>query len=218
MRQSSPHRSVRRLGTATAVAAFALAGGLAAAGPARAGGLPSPLELHRKIHEDVHDVLRELVRVPEVIHREHLRHLEVFLSGRVWEPAHRHSHVVYRFPVWIDGAVRYETYAYCGDRIYRGPARRPVFWNDWSSARASRWCEHCHARYPLSHACFHARPDVRYRRDFRDDRYRSYDRRVDRRRYDDHRSHDSRSRGRHDDRDRCDRCNHGRGHHDGRHH
>lgn len=211
----TPTISRRAFRTASLLAgSLALAGALVAPSPARAHGLPappSPRVVHEVIHDGLHDLLRELAYVPTAIERAHERHLQLFFGGRIYEPRHRHEHVVYRFPVWVDGAVTYRPYAYCGGRLYGAPTARPRLWVDWRVAPASHWCDRCHAHYPASHA--HFRPVRRerwddYRLDGRrhDPRHdRRYDRRYDRRCDD---------RGHHGD-DRCDRHghDHGRSHH-----
>jgi len=41
-----------------------------------------------------------------------------YLAGRVYYAPQHHYHVTYRFPVFVDGAVVYRPYDYCGDRLF----------------------------------------------------------------------------------------------------
>jgi hypothetical protein len=183
------------------------AAGSFAAVAARAD-LPSPLRIHREVHEHVHDVLSHLVRIPDRIHREHERHLQVFFGGREYYRPHRHEHSIYRFPVWIGDVVEYRPYTYCGDEIFGGPPVRPRVWVEWGSASYGSWCNHHHGYYPRAHSCFRPHRDryIDRRHDYRDHRRYNYpydhsrDRRYDGRRHDRYERHD-----RYDRRDRDDR-------------
>lgn len=172
------------------------AGAFAGAAPARAG-LPSPGEVHREVRAHVHEVLNQVVRVPERIERRHQQHLQVFFGGRRYYSPHRHEHVVYRYPVWIDNEVYYRPYTYCNGRLFERTSHRPQVWREWGNERHGRWCGHHHAYYPNRHACFRPRvvhrPVVVHRHHASCGHAGSYDR-----------HHSYRQRERHDD-DRDDR-------------
>ncbi|HEX9732527.1 MAG TPA: hypothetical protein VGG06_11135 [Thermoanaerobaculia bacterium] len=53
--------------------------------------------------------------IPRQIHHDHYRD---YYYDRVYYPDHRHHHVIYRFPVFVDGYWDYRPYAYCGDRYF----------------------------------------------------------------------------------------------------
>jgi len=133
------------------------AAGLLAAAPAVAGP-PSPLELHRELRSHVHDVLRELGRVPERIHARHRAHLEAFFGGRSDYAPHRHDHVTYRFPVRVGGHVDYRPYHYCDDalfgslgvRLELGYGGYPGGYRGGYPAD-SIWCDHCRGRFHRGH-------------------------------------------------------------------
>jgi hypothetical protein len=143
-----------------------------AGGPARADR-PSP-HRHELDRGEIRDVLRSLGRVPERIHRDHERHLQVFFDSRQYDRRHRHDHDVYRFPVRIDGAIEYRPYSYCDGRLYDHRSSRPRLWVEWSLDRNSRYDDRYDDRYDR---------DRRHRRDDRDDRRDRRGRRDDR--YDD---------------------------------
>ena len=131
---STPLRSgVRRFGLGAAL----LLAGLVAP-PARAD-LPSPHRLHREVRAHVHDALSRLGHVPDRIHRRHQEHLRVFFGGYVDHRPHRHRHVVYQFPVWVDGGVYYRPYVYCNGSLYGSYPARPRLWTDWSRDRSGAW-------------------------------------------------------------------------------
>lgn len=137
------HRTVPLL-SSIAVAA------LVATEPAVAGP-PSPLELHREIRGHVHDVLRELGRVPDRIHARHREHLQVFFGGSSYYPSHRHHHTTYRFPVRVHGSVVYRPYQYCDDRLYGSPGVRLELGYGGYPHQESYWCDHCRGRFPRGH-------------------------------------------------------------------
>ena len=41
-----------------------------------------------------------------------------YYSSSVYYGPHHHRHTVYRYPVWVDGAVVYRPYAYCGNHLF----------------------------------------------------------------------------------------------------
>ena len=53
-----------------------------------------------------------------MIRHEHRHRYGDYYYGRVYHGGHRHHHRVYRFPVYVEGALAYRPYAYCGDRYY----------------------------------------------------------------------------------------------------
>ena len=102
--------TVRTPARVLALALSLAAGAMIAARPARAHE-PLPLQIHDEVHDHVREVLRHLGRIPDRTEAAHARHLEVFFGGRQYYGPHRHQHVTYLFPVWIDGAVEYETFS-----------------------------------------------------------------------------------------------------------
>jgi hypothetical protein len=198
------HLSEFRLRSPAAISTVLLAAvALVAPGRARADLLPDPLG----IHHEVRGLLRDLAHVPLALHHQHLRHLEVFFGGNVYYAPHRHLHASYAFPVWLDGAVVYQPYAYCGGRLFAPPRVRPALWREWASPRAAHWCGRHRGYYPSVHGCFHHGGS---RHSY--DRGRTYhDRRDWNLRYRD----DRRDRYRHDSdrgRERGHRHDRGRGH------
>ena len=191
---------------------------LAGGGMARAGGLPSPFDLHREVRRHVGEVLRHLERVPDHIQRQHERHLEVFFGGRSYYAPHRHRHVVYSFPVWIGGVVEYRPYTYCDGRLFGPVSVRPRVWVEWGRDDHGAWCDRCHGYYPQRHAHFaqpshpHRRGVIRY-----DDHYDHYDH-HDRRGYDPRYDRDDDRRGWKNRHDRDDDRHRGKGRHDRDHH
>ena len=185
------HRTAFLLRSPVAIPVLLLAAAAVSA-PGRAGAdfLPSPLELHREIHHEVRGLLRDLAHVPLAIHAAHLRHLEVFFGGNVYYAPHRHLHASYAFPVWLDGAVVYQPYAYCEGRLFAAPRVRPALWREWGSPRAAHWCGRHRGYYPSVHGCFHhggSRPVYdrgRTSHDRRDWNLRYRDDRGDRHRHD----------------------------------
>jgi hypothetical protein len=217
------HRRALQSLPSFAAAASLFAAGALSAPVAASAGLPSPLRVHREIHEHlrdvradvhqvggaVHDLLRQLDRVPQRLERRHRQHLEVFFGGHEYYRPHRHEHRVYRFPVWIDGVVAYRPYTYCDDHLFADRGPRPRFWADWRYDRQGGWCDRCRGRYPSSHSCFQSRGGTRDHRSYdrprydrrdggrghdrydqrqqhRHDKYCDHDRRDDRRRRRDH--------------------------------
>lgn len=142
------HRIERSRHPARALALASLFAGAALAGS-------SAVRADDGLHEHVRDVLRHLGRIPERIHAEHARHLEVFSGGRAYYGPHRHHHASYLFPVWIDGAVAYRPYSYCNGHLFQPVAYRPYLWSDWGHARGGGWCDRHHGWYPKAHGCFH---------------------------------------------------------------
>lgn len=213
------HRTVPLL---LSIAAAALV-----ATPPAVAGPPSPRELHREIRGHVHDVLRELGRVPDRIHARHRDHLQVFFGGSSYYPSHRHHHTTYHFPVRVQSSVVYRPYHYCDDVLYGSPGVRLElgFGGGYGAGYPGDaiWCDHCRGRFPRGHGHFSGDayryrpvlPRPHYDRDRHRPRYRSYahDRgdhrgcdhdRYDRRRHDDRRDRYDRK-GRHrDDDDRDD--------------
>lgn len=59
-----------------------------------------------------------VVVAPRVIVPAYRDAFAPYVYDRVWVPAHRHYHVIYRFPVDEGGRIVYRPYAYCGDRVY----------------------------------------------------------------------------------------------------
>jgi hypothetical protein len=182
---------------------FAAVAALAAATPAAAGH-ERLLGLRLDVHARVHDVLRELHRVPHRIHARHRAHLDVFLGGRNYYAPHRHHHATYRFPVRVAGAVAYRPYVYCDDVLFSPSGARFELWYEGGHGHGAYWCGHCHRYYAQRHSHYryeprprHYAPEWRYRDDHR--RY-GHDKRWDRRNH------------RYDHDEKWDRRDHRRGH------
>lgn len=159
--QRSLRRSVAAGSVLFAASAFLAAGSARAEFP-----LPLPHEIHREVREHARDALRTIGRIPERIHREHQRHLEVFSGGSEYYRPHRHQHRTYNFPVWIDNNVHYRPYRYCNDRLYGSVQYRPQFWVGWGQETHGRWCNHHRTYYPNNHSCFRSYSGRRSTRDY----------------------------------------------------
>ena len=62
-------------------------------------------------------VMRPFVVPTRIVHQD-VRTFAPYRYGTVWVPEHRHSHVVYRFPVATPYGVTYQSHAYCdGSRV-----------------------------------------------------------------------------------------------------
>ena len=62
--------------------------------------------------------------IPRVIAHDLLHHYRPYHHGRLYHPAHRHYHQIYRFPVYAEYGVEYYPYAYCeGNFFGRGVFR-----------------------------------------------------------------------------------------------
>ncbi len=197
-------RRQRRMTPAGAAGAVVLAAyALLSARAARADfPLPLPHEIHREVLEHVHDVLRTIGRIPEQILRENVRDLEVFLGGSEYYGPHHHNHLIYNFPVWIDGSFSYRPYTYCNDHLYGSYDYRPQFWFGWGDESQARWSYERHGYYPYGDGGFQPYGDGRstpgYSRGFDSRHYDSrrypQDRsRQGRRSWQDDGRHDSRS-------------------------
>lgn len=121
--------------------------------------LPLPHEIHQEVRAHVHDVLRTIGRIPVQIAYGQSRDFEIFLGGSSYYGPHRHNHVIYNFPVYIDNNVYYRPYTYCNDRLYGSYSfgsydYRPQFWVGWGLESQGRWCNHHHSYYPTAHSCF----------------------------------------------------------------
>ena len=56
--------------------------------------------------------------VPRWIPTDYRATYHPYFSGQVYYGPHRHYHTVYQFPVFVNGAVVYRPYPYCGDQIF----------------------------------------------------------------------------------------------------
>ena len=202
-------------------------GGLAAAtlamtpSPAQAG-LPSPIDIHKRVHKRVVKDVRRVLEVPRKIHHSHVNAFKSFYHGRSYYGPHKHHHAVYRYPVYYGGHVSYRPYHYCNDSLfithhaplpriyvtvrpggyYYAPYPVPVYYGGRTTYRYdARYHDRCGDR------CDHHRYNdhARYDEDRWDDHDRydddRYDRdRYDRDRYDDDRYDDRSDRDRYDDR------------------
>ena len=166
--KASQRRSIAVGAVVFAASAFVAAGSARAEFP-----LPLPHEIHREVRQHARDVLRTIGRIPERIHREHQRHLDVFSGGNEYYRSHRHNHATYNFPVWIDGNVDYRRYSYCNDRLYGNDNYRPQVWVGWGQETQGHWCNHHRGYYPNRHSCFRSGPGRRSTRDYGD--YGYYD-------------------------------------------
>lgn len=160
----------------TAAAIVLAAGTFLSAQAARAEfPLPLPHEIHREVREHVRHVLRTLDRIPQQILRESARDLEVFFGGNEYYGPHRHNHMTYNFPVWIDGSVDYRPYSYCNDHLYGSYSYRPQIWMGWGQESEGHWCNDHYGYYPNGHSCFRSRTyrrsTPRYYSDYDSQRY-----------------------------------------------
>ncbi len=60
--------------------------------------------------------------VPKRIHYRERRALRPYYAGRVFYRPHRHHHVAYHFPVFVNGIVNYRPYYYCEDHLFLAAA------------------------------------------------------------------------------------------------
>lgn len=101
-----------------AVSTLLLAGFVGMSLPARA----DHPEKHRKWHRSARHEKRLRAYhhrdVPTILRYSERRALRPYYAGRVFYGPHRHHHVVYHFPVFVGGVVRYRPYTYCGDRLF----------------------------------------------------------------------------------------------------
>ena len=104
---------LRTLQTPLLAVTLVAAGSLLASTPVSAGP-PSPHEVHREIHGQlrhvlggVHDALSVLASIPLMLDLHVHPEYEVYLGGQEYYGPHGHYHQLYRFPLWIDGAVVY---------------------------------------------------------------------------------------------------------------
>lgn len=58
--------------------------------------------------------------LPRVLEPDIAIRYREYRAGEVFHARHRHRHVTYSFPVWIDGNVARRTYAYCNGRLFVG--------------------------------------------------------------------------------------------------
>jgi len=112
-------KMIRRMIQGCTAAAILFAGALMLA-PKSEAGIPSPWEVHKRIHKHVERRVEQLIDLPRRIHRDHVRAFRSFFSGRSYYAPHHHFHAVYRFPVVIGGRVVYRPYTYCNDGLFLG--------------------------------------------------------------------------------------------------
>jgi hypothetical protein len=58
--------------------------------------------------------------VPRRIIYRDVRAYSPWYGGTVWYGPHHHAHAIYRFPVYVNGAVVYQPYTYCGEDVFVG--------------------------------------------------------------------------------------------------
>ena len=58
------------------------------------------------------------VAVPHRIVYRDVRAYRPWYAGTSWYGPHRHAHAVYRFPVYVNGAVVVQPYTYCGEHAF----------------------------------------------------------------------------------------------------
>ena len=56
--------------------------------------------------------------VPRVLYAREREVFSPYFAGQVYYRPHHHYHVVYRFPVLMDGVVVYRPYYYCENRLF----------------------------------------------------------------------------------------------------
>lgn len=84
--------------------------------PAQAG-IPSPLEVHRRIERHVRRETARLLEVPRVLRPEHRPALRSYYAGRHWDAHRRGYYERYHFPVYYRGRVIYQPYDYYDGRL-----------------------------------------------------------------------------------------------------
>jgi len=57
-------------------------------------------------------------QVPRVITVERRGYYSPYISGRAYYAPHHHYHALYRFPVFVGGAIQYQPYYYCGSSLF----------------------------------------------------------------------------------------------------
>lgn len=83
---------------------------------------PSPANAHRGHSKHAprgvaHGHYKHHKTVPRVIASVHRGHYSPYFDGRVYYAPHRHHHARYLFPVFLNGAVVYQPYFYCGSNL-----------------------------------------------------------------------------------------------------
>ena len=63
--------------------------------------------------------------IPARIHRGDFDRYRPYFQGSLYFAPHRHSHVLYSFPVYGEFGMRYEDRYYCEGALYREPRHRP---------------------------------------------------------------------------------------------
>lgn len=63
-------------------------------------------------------------RIPQRIHVKERHVYREHYTGRTYHRGHHHYHAAYRFPVWVNGAVAYRPYNYCGGHLFLSAAFR----------------------------------------------------------------------------------------------
>lgn len=56
--------------------------------------------------------------VPRVLYAREREVFSPYFAGQVYYRPHHHYHIVYRFPVLVDGVVVYQPYYYCENRLF----------------------------------------------------------------------------------------------------
>jgi hypothetical protein len=56
--------------------------------------------------------------VPRVLYTREREVFSPYFAGQVYYRPHHHDHIVYRFPVLVNGVVVYRPYYYCENRLF----------------------------------------------------------------------------------------------------
>jgi len=85
----------------------------------------SKADHRQRIQRHVHKHMKRLhttpfvhPAVPRRIFVESRSRYHPYSTGRIYYGPHRHHHSSYRFPVFVNGAVVYRPYTYCGDQVF----------------------------------------------------------------------------------------------------
>ncbi|MDX1388426.1 MAG: hypothetical protein R3344_04520 [Acidobacteriota bacterium] len=122
MNRTIRHRRLRELFRIAAVVtvAIALAAPVLAHDRRHARGHghdPHRSASRHRVHTTV-DIDRGRFVVPVRIEDRHVASYRPYFWTRLYDPAHRHHHAVYRFPVHTSFGVVYEPYVYCEGRWF----------------------------------------------------------------------------------------------------
>jgi hypothetical protein len=97
---------------------IAMAAALVVAPMASAGGHGHGKHKHHRHGHSHGNAYGHYKTVPRVIHLGGPGYYSPYLVGRAYYGPHHHHHARYRFPVYVNGAVVYRSYNYCGDNLF----------------------------------------------------------------------------------------------------